>query len=453
VTKPAATGPPAEPSVDNRPARWFLFAWVSLVYLVGWLASGRIHLGHLAVVEINGATTVVPGANQGVYQQLPEHPTALFAAAMIAAYALHAVALTDRWPPRARWAYFPLQAGLLAVIGANTLDAGLVIGLTLALSAEAPVLLHRPRSVLCAIACCGLGSATSLAWHEPATVVWNTTDYLSMIMFVVGGALLLVLQRQAHARQRRLNAELTAASARIEELTREAERRRIARDLHDTLSQGLVGVTMQLQAAIAHLDGERAPAALPILHRAVLRAQATLGEARAAIHDLRDKPDDPADTGPDLRSAIQGAIDRFESVLACPVDLHVDAISEQTGPGSATRNLSGQLPLIVRVVEEALANIARHAQARHASVTVHQKGTEITVEVRDDGIGFDPERSGGTRGFGLLGMAERAELAEGALDVETAPGHGTLIRLRLPLGAARAPRRDAPADIEAAPLP
>jgi NarL family two-component system sensor histidine kinase YdfH len=350
---------------------------------------------------------------------------------MVIHYLLHATALTDRWPPWLQWAYFPIQAVLLIVIGWDHLDAGLVIGLALALCAEAPILITRPRPVMAAIACCLAGLAASLAWHVPATVVWNTTDYLSLVMFVIGGTLLLVLQRRANAQQRRLNAELTAAATRIQELTRETERRRIARDLHDTLSQGLVGVTMQLQAGIAHLEGGHTQRALPIFNGAVEQARATLGQARAAIHDLRSNAipqDDHAD--PDLRQVLQAAVDRFGPLLTCAMELHID--QAQDGSSRTTPILASQLPLVARVVDEALTNVARHAQAGHIDVTAREDIGCVIVEVRDDGIGFCPGLPGEAKGYGLLGMAERARLAGCDLDIETAPGHGTLIRLRIP---------------------
>jgi len=429
VTKPGS--PDDSPSADTRPARWFLFAWVSLVYLVGWLASGRIHLGHVAVVEIAGSARVVTGAHPDAYHQMPPHPSTLFATVMVIHYLLHVTALTDRWPPHLQWAYFPLQAALLATISATYLDTGLVIGLTLALCAEAPVLLSQPRPVMAAVACGGAGFAASVAWHDPATVVWNTTDYLSMVLFVIGGALLLTVQRQAHARQQRLNAELTAAAARIEELTREAERRRIARDLHDTLSQGLVGVTMQLQAAMTHLERGHNPRAMPILRSAVGRAQATLSEARAAIRDLRmvTAQDEPAG----LDQVLQAAVDRLGPMLDCSVELHVDPALDQCGP--AAPSLRGSLTLVARVTEEALANIAQHAHASHASVTARPDGGQIVVEIRDDGIGLRPHQPARAGGYGLVGMAERARLAGGRLDVESAADRGTVIRLWLPVCA------------------
>jgi NarL family two-component system sensor histidine kinase YdfH len=89
---------------------------------------------------------------------------------------------------------------------------------------------------------------------------------------------------------------------------------------------------------------------------------------------------------------------------------------------------------ILRTAGEGLTNIARHAQARQVWLTLCQETQEITLRVRDDGIGFDPATA--TRGnghYGLIGLRERAQLAGGALDIASAPGAGTTLTLRLPL--------------------
>jgi signal transduction histidine kinase len=84
-----------------------------------------------------------------------------------------------------------------------------------------------------------------------------------------------------------------------------------------------------------------------------------------------------------------------------------------------------------RIVQEALTNVARHAQARHVEVMVTAQDLAFEVTVRDDGVGFEVERL--RPGLGLVGMGERAELAGGRLDIESAPGAGTTVRARFPV--------------------
>jgi signal transduction histidine kinase len=95
---------------------------------------------------------------------------------------------------------------------------------------------------------------------------------------------------------------------------------------------------------------------------------------------------------------------------------------------------------VYRIVQEALTNVARHAAARHASVVIEKPDGEVRLIVEDDGRGFDPAaaaaaaRSGPTRRLGLAGMRERVALAGGTLTVESAPGAGTTVYVRLPVG-------------------
>ena len=94
---------------------------------------------------------------------------------------------------------------------------------------------------------------------------------------------------------------------------------------------------------------------------------------------------------------------------------------------------------VYRVVQEALSNVARHAQARHVSVTLTRSAEMLCLRIRDDGCGFDP--AAGTRGVGLLGMSERAAALGARLVASTAPGTGTALCMTVPLRRASAPSR------------
>jgi signal transduction histidine kinase len=87
---------------------------------------------------------------------------------------------------------------------------------------------------------------------------------------------------------------------------------------------------------------------------------------------------------------------------------------------------------IYRLAQETLTNIVKHARASHVHVSIHHDGSDLTLEIKDDGVGFDPEQR--SAGFGLGGMRERVYLAGGTLEVNSAPGRGTLVRARLPVG-------------------
>jgi NarL family two-component system sensor histidine kinase YdfH len=207
------------------------------------------------------------------------------------------------------------------------------------------------------------------------------------------------------------NARLAASAAKIESLTLQNERQRMARELHDTLAQGLAGLVLQLEAAKAHLAADRGERAAAILEQALSGARGTLAESRAAIDDLRAVPED-------LSGALHEKVDRFRQStgIACALEM---SLIENQFPGEITGHALG-------ILGEALANITRHARARKVNVKFLIQNHRLELEVRDDGAGFDVERSNNGR-YGLVGMRERARLSGGSLTVESKPLHGTRI--------------------------
>jgi NarL family two-component system sensor histidine kinase YdfH len=220
-----------------------------------------------------------------------------------------------------------------------------------------------------------------------------------------------VLLRDLEAAHR----ELADYAARVEDLTLAAERQRMARELHDTLAQGVAGLVLQLEAADSHLAQGRAERAQSIVQQAMVRARATLADARRAIEDLRVVP-----SAAGLEDALRHEVTRFTDATGIPCALDFA--------------LTGSLPEataehLLRIVAEGLTNIARHAQATHAWVNVAESDGGVTIEVGDDGVGFDPTVAFDQPGhYGLLGMRERTRLAGGMLVVESAPGAGTRVR-------------------------
>jgi NarL family two-component system sensor histidine kinase YdfH len=218
----------------------------------------------------------------------------------------------------------------------------------------------------------------------------------------------------------RTHRQLAEYAAQVEDLTLAAERQRMARELHDTLAQGLAGLILQLEAARSQLDQGRSGRAGEIIDQAMARARATLHEARQAIGDLRA----PQDAVDDLGLAIRREAERFGRAtgIPCAVEIALDApLPQRTNEHAA------------RVVAEALSNIAQHAQAGQVWVSAVQGVGGVEVVVRDDGVGLAAGATGSQAGhYGLVGMRERARLAGGALEVASAPGQGTTVRLHLP---------------------
>jgi two-component system, NarL family, sensor kinase len=206
-------------------------------------------------------------------------------------------------------------------------------------------------------------------------------------------------------------------------LARAEERTRFAREIHDTLAQGLTAIGLDVEGALRHLEGSPATARAR-LERALATTRANLEEARRAVLDLRAAPL----AGRPLAEALAALGRAFTSETG--VRVHLQAQGE------------GELPLRVetelyRVAQEALANVRQHAHATRVEIILRVTEREATLAIRDDGVGFEPGR-GGEGHHGVLGMRERAKLLGGHLRVASRVGRGTSITARVPLGRERA---------------
>lgn len=198
------------------------------------------------------------------------------------------------------------------------------------------------------------------------------------------------------------------------------ERNRLAREIHDTLAQGLAGIILQLETADALLeagaDGRQARATVV---QALELARANLDEARRSVHDLRAAPLE----GRTLKEALEQMARDWAARAG--VEITFTALGEDR-----------PLPLRVeaglyRVAQEALANVARHAVARRVSLRLEIDPRQVRLRIRDDGRGFDT--AGVPRGrYGLLGLRERARLLGGSLVLRSRPGAGTTVSVTIP---------------------
>ncbi|MEO3867615.1 sensor histidine kinase [Nonomuraea sp. B12E4] len=225
------------------------------------------------------------------------------------------------------------------------------------------------------------------------------------------------------SRQRaRLVEELAATRAELAEVSREAgalaERERLAREIHDTLAQGFTSVLLLLEAAKAGTC-ERDQAARGHLDQARRTAMDNLAEARALVAALPP----PQLRGASLPDALGGLIERFEAETA------LDAAFTVTGtPRRLTPN---EEVVLLRVTQEALANVRKHASGAGRLEGVLAYGTEgVTLRISDDGQGFDPGDAG--TGFGIGGMRDRVTEVGGILTFGPARPAGTLVQVELP---------------------
>lgn len=193
------------------------------------------------------------------------------------------------------------------------------------------------------------------------------------------------------------------------------ERARLAREIHDTIAQGLAGIVAQLQAAQRPADRDRH------LDTAAELARDTLAEARRSVQALRPEPLETAR----LPEALAAVVTRWSEVTG------VEAGMTTTGD---PRPLHPEVEVaLLRTGQEALANAGKHAGAARVGMTLSYMEDVVTLDVRDDGIGFDPGAVPvGGAGFGLSVMRQRVARVAGTLAIESAPGEGTAVSATVP---------------------
>lgn len=201
-----------------------------------------------------------------------------------------------------------------------------------------------------------------------------------------------------------------------------AERNRLARELHDTIAQGLTAVNMQLEAAQRSFDrdSERARTRLA---RASELTKATLEDVRRSVWTLAA----PLIDGHALSESLADLVQRFEQRTAIAAHYEHTGAAPTLGHAQATQ--------VLRIVQEALQNVEKHARATVVSVQSEAMSDALQIRVRDNGVGFDPASppgGAGGSGFGLISLGERARLSGGMIDVRSVPGAGTCVTLTIP---------------------
>jgi len=204
------------------------------------------------------------------------------------------------------------------------------------------------------------------------------------------------------------------------------ERDRLAREIHDTLAQGFVSIVMSLEAS----EDEEASAALRRRQEGIERtARESLSEARRLVRALGPAQLEEAS----LPEALEELARRFSGESGVKTEAVVD--------GDPVPLSAGAEAALLRVAQEALHNVRKHAGAERVMISLSYMGDRVVLDVRDDGVGFDPEEvSGGSEdgisgGFGLSGMGRRIEEEGGTLKVESAPGEGTTLTVEMPAEA------------------
>jgi signal transduction histidine kinase len=247
---------------------------------------------------------------------------------------------------------------------------------------------------------------------ELRPLFYQTMWFYVLLALALAGILALLWQR----RLRRAESEFRAVLG---------ERSRIAREIHDTLAQGYVGVSVQLEVLSELLRMHKLEAATKQLDVARENVREGLADARQSIWALRSHDAGETTLPVRMRRIVEAA-----SGGGLEARFGIFGAYRQLPPGTEKE--------ILRVAQEAIHNVKKHADAKSLSVQLEYRPGEIALEVRDDGQGFASEKKpsslahNGTGHYGMTGMRERAAAIGGTLEVTSEPGVGTTVRLRAP---------------------
>ncbi len=251
------------------------------------------------------------------------------------------------------------------------------------------------------------------------------------LLHIIGDQIGLAIQRA------RISAEHTQAATRLATIE---ERNRLAREIHDTLAQGMTAITLQLETADA-LAGSNPERAHEAIRRALNLARKNLEEARRSVVDLRAASLQDRTLPEALEALIhETAHEGIE------IDYHYE-------PANEFPILSSKLEAgVYRIAQEALANVYKHAQAKHIALSLYIEDGNLCLYVQDDGCGFLPDAETQTTHtsvghFGLTGMSERVKLLGGTLCISSEPGAGTCVAACIPLEAPPRLANDASASV------
>ena len=239
-----------------------------------------------------------------------------------------------------------------------------------------------------------------------------------MLFLLIGSILVRLMKAQREQREAlaEANVELARHATTIEQLATSRERNRLARELHDTLAHTLSGLAVQLEAIISIWE-EDPQAIEEMLDQSLKTTREGLHEARRAIHALRASPLEDLGLSLALRNLAESVSERANLTLELLLPDRLDNLNSDLEQG------------IYRIAEQAVANVAQHANATRLMVRLTAKNKCLKLAISDDGCGFDPGNVVREGRYGLQGMRERAKMIGGNLKIQSQPGGGTSIQL------------------------
>jgi signal transduction histidine kinase len=244
------------------------------------------------------------------------------------------------------------------------------------------------------------------------------------LLYLVAGYMitrLMAEQRRQREALARANQQLAHYATTLEQLAVSRERNRVARELHDTLAHTLSGTALELEAVKTLWDVDPSKGRT-LLERALSAVRDGLIETRRALQALRAAPLEDLGLALAVRALAESTAAQIGATLCWQGESRLDRMPDAIEQ------------CVYRVAQEALENIARHAEAQQIGVKLDRINHQLNLEISDNGRGFDPSAIDTDQHFGLKGMRERAEMVGGHLEIESQLKRGTTIRLSVGLG-------------------
>ncbi|MEC0184649.1 sensor histidine kinase [Paenibacillus peoriae] len=322
------------------------------------------------------------------------------------------------------WFYFIIQGAIIfsSVFLLPKSFPIVLVGLTPVLIGQSIGIYYQAKKVVLMFFSLYLLFCSYMIWSYDSA---NSVLFISVLIpiAIVVAAYANLFYRQVNARIRTQNflAELELAHQKVEELTLANERQRMARDLHDTLAQGLAGLIMQLEAIDAHLTKGSAQRAHEIVQQSMSQARQTLADSRRAIDNLRSKSASEVDFADAIREEAQYFM--MATGIRTALDIKIKA--------SVSRLM---IEHGLHIISECLTNVAKHSHAKNVWINIWDNQGIISIEIRDDGKGFNPDIMASQTGhYGLIGIHERARLLGGTIQISSTAQEGTTIQVKAPL--------------------
>ncbi len=321
--------------------------------------------------------------------------------------------------------YFIVQGWLLislAFVNRNNFQAA-YLGLIPLIVAQCIHLLNNRRQILCMIFYYySIFIGTSVFMIGWIDLTHSIALLLLISSAVVTYQIFYIRQIEENIEKQKLLIQLESAYDDLETMTKEKEREKLARDIHDTLSQGFAGMLLKLETLEVYLMQEDKKVCSEILENAIHEARTNHVESRQMIRDLRSFQDELFP----LKEGVEKEIDFFLKHQDIKAEVHL------TGSVDIERDIYRN---IINIIKEIFQNISNHAKATFVFISVIMDNEKIDVYIEDNGIGFDKKKeSQDERHYGIRGIYERVKILHGTIEIKSLRKEGTKVVFVIPFG-------------------